>query len=248
VKTKNLWPASFLALTGIFILSILSACNHRCDIRDRSGRGHEVTAQGYGTIKAIPDVQEWALEVEFARPTMSEAVTETQKVVDAALKACAKAIPDSNDIQTLRIYTRKEYQWENGKNVFKGYAASQSIEIKLRDFSKTESLTEDLINAGVTSMNGPSFSHSKADSLHKEAMALAMVDAKTNAGRMCQSVNLKCDELVSAKENPIQESPAPMLFAKASNMDMGRAEGTGLSVKPGIMSFSAAVEATYRGK
>ncbi len=235
----------FLALSALLMLT---ACNHsRCQRGEH--KNHQVTAYGYGTIKAVPDVAGWTIEVEFTRLDMAAAMTEAQKVVNEVLAVCAKSIPDSNDIRTERVYTRKQYEWQNNKSVFKGYIASQTIEIKLRDFSKTESLSDDLVKAGITSMNGPVFSHSKSDSLRSEANALAMMDAKKNAEKICLAVKLTCEDLVSAKASPSQEAGMPVPFQGFAKAEMTRMDASaGASVKPGTLTFSATVEATYQGE
>ena len=234
----------FLALSALILLT---ACNHS-NCRRGEHKNHQVTAYGYGTIQVVPDVAEWTIEVEFTRPNMADAMTETQKVMNEVLALCAKAIPDSNDIRTERVYTHKQFEWQNNKNIFKGYTASQSVEIKLRDFSKTESLSDDLVRAGITSMNGPVFSHSKTDSLRSEANALAMKDAKKNAEKMCEAVGLQCKDLISARANPSPEPRIPAPFQGFAKTEMVRTDAlAGVSVKPGTLTFSATVEATYQG-
>ena len=243
------YPVKSFRLLVFIPFMLLAACHHSSCHGDRI-RNHQVTAYGYGALKVVPDVADWTVEVEFTRPEMAAAMTETQKVMDAVLAACSKAIPDSNDIKTARVYTRKEFVWENNANVFKGYTASQSVEIKLRDFSKMESLSEEILKLQISSMNGPEFSHSKSDSLRSEANALAMKDAEKNAQRMCQAVNVTCENLISAKiVNPMDQSIRPVSEGVSQfAMKSAPVPNGGVSVKPGILTFTSSVEATYGGR
>ena len=172
---------------------------------------------------------------------------ETQKTVDAVLAACSKAVSEPNDVKTTRISAGKQYEWENNSNVFKGYAASQSIQVKLRDLSRIESLTEAVLELPVTGIDNLQFGHSAIDSLRSEANALAMVDAKKNAQKMCAAINLSCERLLSART--ASQDAAPMFQAKAMDAFAARAPGpTGISVKPGLLTFTSTVEATYGAK
>lgn len=237
-----------MKILALSALILLTACHHSNCNGDRRN-GHEVTTYGYGTLRVVPDVAEWTIDVEFTKPDMAAAMSETQKVMSAVLAACTKAIPDSNDIKTARIYTHKEMAWENNANVFKGYTASQTVEIKLRDFSKTESLSDELIKAGITSMNGPVFSHSKSDSLRSEANALAMADAKKNAEKMCRAVTLNCEDLISAKTIPSSEPGTPVPFQGFAKAEAVRMDASAdVIVRPGMLTFTSSVEATYGEK
>ena len=230
----------------LFALSLLIGCNSSCKWKQQH-KGGEVTAFGYGEIKVEPDIAELTLEVANTKSKMKEAVAETQKTVSEVLAACAKAVSDSNDVNTTRISTGKQYEWERSVNVFKGYSASQSIQVKLRDLSKIQPLTEALLELPVSGINDLQFGRSDVDSLRGEANALAMVDAKKNAQKMCAAVQLECPRLLSARTT--SGDAAPVYQAKVLDNFAARASAPGgISVKPGFMTFSATVEATYKSK
>ncbi len=232
----------YLPLFALTFLLAGCACGRK--VGHKSG---EVTAIGYGEIKVPPDMAELTLEVSNTKSTMKEAVAETQKTVNEVLAACAKAVSDLNAVHTTQISTGKQYEWDNNSNVFKGYSASQLIQVKLRDLSKIQSLTETLLELPVSGINDLQFGRSDVDSLRGEANALAMVDAKKNAQKMCAAVNLECPRLLSAR-TALGEA-APMFQAKVMDNFTTRASVPGgISVKPGLMTFSATVEATYKSK
>ncbi len=231
----------------LFALTLLLVgCNPSCKWKQQH-KGGEVTALGYGEIKVAPDMAELTLEVANTKSTMKEALAETQKTVNEVLAACAKAVSDTNDVKTARISTGRQYEWERGTNVFKGYSASQTIQVKLRDLSKIQPLTEALLELPVSGINDLQFGRSDLDSLRGEANALAMVDAKKNVQKMCAAVQLECPRLLSARTT--SGEAAPMFQAKVMDNFAARASAPGgISVKPGLMTFSATVEATFRAK
>ncbi len=229
---------------SLLALLLLAGCHRSCEWKHP--KPAEVTSYGYGEIKAAPDIARFTLEVAFTRNTMKDAVTETQKAMTEVTEAAGKTVSDSGDIRTTRISANKDFEWVNGANVFKGYSAGQSVEITLRDLSKMETLTEALLNTRVSAINDLEFSRSDMDSLREEANVLAMRDAKKNVQDMCRSVDLSCEELVSA--STVAAPDQVPVIQNSPRMMMAKAAPQGISVKPGLMTFSAAVEATYRTK
>src|SRR5690606_6722746 len=127
------------------------------------------------------------------RATPREAAAEVRKAMDAALGHVRKAVKDSSDLRTARISLNPQYDWNDGQRVFRGYAASQTLEVTVRDLAKVETLLGDLFKTSITGLNGPDFRHSKADSLRREAGALAVRDAAEYAAVLCAAAGKTCD-------------------------------------------------------
>jgi uncharacterized protein YggE len=205
-----------------------------------------VTVVGAGEVKAAPDMAVITAEASFMRKTVKEAADEARRSMDAILKAARKAARSDDDLRTGRLSVNPEYDWTDGKRVFRGYTAAQSLEITIRDLSKVASLTEDLFAAPVTSLGGLQLLHSKADSLRREALTLAMRDARDNAATICAAAGRTCGDVVAIRMQGAGGAPAPMpVFAEARAF---KADGGGAQVEAGLLTFSAAVEADYRLK
>ena len=230
----------------LLLIPLLFAGCHRSCPKEFRNPGGEVTSLGYGTIQVAPDMARIFVEVQFTRATMKEAMEETQKTMNDLLGICRNAAVDSNDIKTTQVSAEKSFEWEWNKNVFKGYAATQFVVITLRDLTKISPLMESLLNTHASNIGGVTFDHSKADSLQSEANALAMLDAKRNVSKMCRAVSLTCEEMVSAKTVPAEEGRPMVAEARMEKRAMPL-EST-ISVRPGLMTFSATVEAAYRVK
>lgn len=205
-----------------------------------------VTVAGTGEVKAAPDMAVITAEASFTRKTVKEAAGEVRRSMDAILKAARKAARSDDDLRTGRVSVRPEYDWAEGKSVFRGYTAAQSLEITVRDLSKVESLTEDLFAAPVTSLGGLQLLHSKADSLRREALALAVRDARDNAATICAAAGRTCGDMIAVRmQGAGLSAPAPVFAeARAFKADAGG----GAQVAAGLLTFSAAVEADYRLK
>ncbi len=236
-----------LTLPALALLAALAAPLAAQPRSAPPGFGHgTVSVVGSGEIKVAPDMAVITAEASHTRRTAQEAAAETRKAMDAILKAARKAARSADDLRTGRLSVQPEYDWADGKRRFLGYTAAQSLEITIRDLSKVESLTEDLFAAPVTSLGGLQMLHSAADSLRREALALAVRDARDNAAKICAATGKSCDEPVAIRMQGAG-LPAPVpVFAEARAFKADAA--TGAQVQAGLLTFSATVEADFRMK
>jgi uncharacterized protein YggE len=211
------------------------------------GMGGKVTVSGRGDVQAAPDMLTLVVEAANNDDSPADASADTRKAMNGILAAARKSVANPNDLRTTRISINPEYEWVEGKRKFRGYVASQSLEITLRDLSRLDSLLEHVNKTSFTSMGNLEFRHSKADSLQREARSLAIRDAAVNASSLCAAAGRSCDELLGARAGfSGGQGPVPMEF-KAARM-MSADAGTGMPVQPGQLTFSAEVEADYRLK
>ena len=205
---------------------------------------NRVTATGTGEIRVTPDMALLTAEATFTRKTVKEAADETRKAINAILKAANKSVNGPEDLRTLRLNVNPEYDWVEGARKFRGYTASQSIEITVRDLSKVEGLTESLFATGMTGLGGLELRHSKADSLRREALTLATRDARENAAKICAAVGRSCGDLLSARMGGSSGPMLPMVMEQRAAFKSDA--GNGVPLQAGVLTFSALVDADFR--
>jgi uncharacterized protein YggE len=208
--------------------------------------GGRVTVMGVGEIQAAPDMVSIVVEVVKNDGSPVDASADARKAMNTVLAAARRVVPLANDLKTTRISINPEYEWTDGKRKFRGYVASQSLEITLRELPRLDSLLEYLNKSQFTSLGNLDFRHSKSDSLQREARVLALRNAADNAKSLCAAAGRSCDELTGVRAGgAMGPGPMPMMEFKAMRAD---ASGSAMPVQPGSMSFSASVEADYRLK
>jgi uncharacterized protein YggE len=208
---------------------------------------NRVTVTGSGEVRVTPDLAVITVDAAFTRITPRQAADEVRKTLNEVLRIARKAVRDSGDLRTARIGLNPEYDWTDGKRVFRGYTASQSLEITVRDLAKMEGLLEELFKTSINGVNGPDFRHSRADSLRREAGSLAMRDAAGNARNLCEAAMRSCEELIGARMTG-SSIPGPFPMQEFKAMRTAADAGTAMPVQPGTLTFSAMVEADYRLK
>jgi|GEM_PF-170506 len=209
--------------------------------------GGRVTVTGTGEIMASPDMVTIMVEVVKNDGSPVDASADARKAMNTVLAAARRVVPLASDLKTTRISINPEYEWTDGKRKFRGYVASQSLEITLRELSRLDSLLEYVNKSSFTSMGNLAFGHSKSDSLTREARVLALRNAAENAKSLCATAGRSCDELTGIRMGGVG-GPGPMPMPMAEFRAMKADAGTGMPVQPGQLSFSASVEADYRLK
>jgi uncharacterized protein YggE len=161
-----------------------------------------IQVTGEATMKVVPNMAELSLRVYNVRPAMKDAVAETQGAVDQVLAVCHKFIPADEDIKVSSVATDKDYDYANGRNVFRGYSAEQILEVRLKDIGKMEAFAEELLGTKITNIQHLRYNHTKADSIQRVVNLLALTDAKKTAEKMCEQMNVAMGKVVSMSNYP----------------------------------------------
>ena len=203
-----------------------------------------VTAQGTGEIQVAPDMARVTVEAVSNDDSPVDAAMETRRNMNTILTAARRLVKDPADLKTTRLAVNPEYEWIEGKRKFRGYNATQSLEITVRDLPKIDSLLGDLLKSKLTTLGNLEFTHSKADAYRREALLVATRNARDNAAKMCEAITLVCDEVLSVRMQGSSGGPegAPMMFRMAKDA------GNSMPVQLGMLTFSAMVEADFKIK
>jgi uncharacterized protein YggE len=204
-----------------------------------------VTAQGTGDILVAPDMAKFSVESVNNDDSPIDAAKDTRKDMAAILAAARRLVRNPADLRTTRVSINPEYEWVEGKRKFRGYAASQTLEITVRDLSKLDSLMEDLTRAKITTLGSLEFQHSKADSLRREALAYATQNARLNAAKICEPLGVACNEILGIRmAGTAGPGPMPMFAERMIKSDAA----SNAPLQAGVLTFSASVEADFKLK
>ncbi|GAA4314035.1 SIMPL domain-containing protein [Nibribacter koreensis] len=151
----------------------------------KTTHSNQVKVLGYGSVTTYPDVAEISVEASFTKDRMKDAVQEVQAVTNSVLALSKKYTTSTEDVRISSISANKDYVYVNGKNQFTGFNSSQSITIKITDLKRLEAFMEELLATKINRIQSISYTHTKADSLRREANALALSDAVKAADHLC---------------------------------------------------------------
>lgn len=222
-----------------------------CQSLDKPATGlRTINVVGIGKAKTLPDQVEITIKAEFTRPAMRDAVKETQHTMDEVLVAARKYVKESFDIKTSSISANKDYDYDNrGRSIFKGYQASQAIDITIKDISRFEKFTEEILATRISRIENLTFSNSKEDSILREVDLLAIDDAFNTAKKICERTHVKLGPILhisnygptgdeDADGNRGRRHGSIGLYGKGIG-------GRGFQISPEILVYSKTAFITY---
>lgn len=158
------------------------------------------------TLRTPPDEASLTVGTQSRAPTAVEATAANREKTERLLAAIRAQGLRARDIQTQGIQLQPEYDWvqqpgeRNGRQVFRGYIASNSILINTRDIPRLAALLDRLTTAGADSVYGPNFSIADPLPLRSEARRRALVRGQAEALEYAKAQGFARVTLLSVEE------------------------------------------------
>jgi len=202
-----------------------------------------VSTSGEGMAQAAPDRAWITVSAESRAPSPSEAQrrnVELMRPVQDALRAAR--VPDEA-IRTVGYDLQQEFDFVNGKRVSRGYLARNSIEIRVDDVTRVGEFLEIVVKQGATSVSGLRFDLKDQAKLEREAVRLAVTNARLKAEAAAAGAGRTLDRLVRIEEAGGAAPPVPMPQFRA--LAVQAADATAPPVAIGQIEVRAQVTVTF---
>ncbi|MGI4870585.1 MAG: SIMPL domain-containing protein [Janthinobacterium lividum] len=192
----RLLPATLVALTGFA----------GCQPAPPTAPPRQVKSIGYGQVQVYPDYAELTVDASFTRPKLKDAVAEVQRVTDQVLAMSKGYAPGPNEVRVSSTSSNKDFNYVQGKEVFAGFNATQSVTVRISDLRRLAPYLEELLATPISRIKNLSYGHSQADSLRREADVLALADAAKTADKMCAALHVKRGAVLEISDSSSPES------------------------------------------
>jgi uncharacterized protein YggE len=174
-----------------------------------------VVVVGEGLVLAVPDRAWITIGAESRAPSPREAQrrnTELMKPVQDKLRSAG--IP-ADAIRTAGYDVQYEWDFVNGKRVGRGYVARNSIEVRIDSIDRVGELLEVAVGSGATSLNGIRFDMKDQAKLEREALRLAVADARQKAEAAAAGAGRTIERILRIDEQGGVSPPMPVRFMRA---------------------------------
>ena len=226
-----------LALIGIFVFYDL--------------KGSTITTTGTAEIKAVPDLITIYFNVQTTNLTAKDAKDANSEIVDNIITVLVKEGFERKDITTENYNIYPDYTWENNKQNFIGYKATQTLKVQLSAENKDKA--GEVIDAGVDAGALLSYinfelTQESQNRYKAEALKLASEDAKLKAESIASGVGKTIGSLVSISDSTFDYNPWPIYMESAGVADIAAAKTATTNIQPGEQTISAQVSAVFKIK
>ncbi|GAA4010554.1 SIMPL domain-containing protein [Sphingomonas humi] len=158
------------------------------------------------SLRTPPDEASIQVGTQARASTAVAATAANKDKTEKLLAAIRRAGLRERDIQTQGIRLQPEYDYvqdpgtRSGRQVFRGYLASNNIQLKTRDIAKLTGLLDTLTAAGADSVYGPNFSISDPSVLRGEARVRALQRGDAEAMEFARNRGFSRVTLLSVEE------------------------------------------------
>jgi hypothetical protein len=208
-----------------------------------------ISVQGSGKVSAVPDIATLNFGVQTGRQnTAAGAMKMLTEKMTAVINELEAAGVEEKDIRTQYLNLNPAYDWNEGKRVDRGFEATQSLMVKVRDLDKISTVLDVAVKAGANQAGSVGFTIDDPEVLKEQARAEAIEDAKIKAMKLAKDLGVGLGSMQGFWEDAGYGGPQPMMM-RAETMDSGGFGGGGMKAPPipaGEQEVAVNVNITYR--
>lgn len=200
---------------------------------------HIIEVTGEGTVSAAPDKSAIVLGAVTDDISLNRAQAENAKTLSDIIDALLKLTIPKEHIQTVNYNIDMQYDYEDGKRIFKGYQVTHLLQVTIDKIELTGLVVDTAVSQGANSISNIQFISSHPEVHYNHALSLAIKNAESKAVTIAKTLG------VTLIKHPIQiqeESRTPEPIPHQTGV---YAKSTATPIQPGKVEFVAAVKVKY---
>jgi uncharacterized protein len=205
-----------------------------------ASEGPVVVTVGEAAVKRTPDRAWVTIAAESRARTPREAQRSNSDAMSGILQKLKGAGLPPEAIRTLAYDLQPEFDYANNRQTLRGYVARNSVEVRVDDLPKLGEILEGVVGAGATNVSGVRFDVKDRDSAEREALRLAVSDARRRADAAASGAGVKVERVLRIEEQrSMPMPPQPRMMRESVQMMSGEPP-----VAPGEIEIRATVTLT----
>ena len=205
----------------------------------------QITVSGRASVQVVPDLVTVTIGVTSRAATAAAALDETSA---AAAKIAASARTsgiEGRDIRTSQVSLQQQFRsvrdaGGGSQQLPDGFAASNSVELRVRDVSKLGEILRRGIGEGANRLGGVAFGLSDRRRAERDALAAAVADAQEQARTVADAAGVKLGAIQEIRVGSRGSGPVQPM-----RMEL-RAAPPPVPIEAGEIDVAAEVEVTWR--
>jgi uncharacterized protein YggE len=186
-----------------------------------------IVTTGEGVVKRAPDRAWVSIAAESRARTAQEAQRVNTDAMTAVIERIKAAGIPADAIQTTGYNLQPEFDYVNGKQTLRGYVARNQVNVRVDVLAKTGEVITAVVATGATNVSGVRFDLKDRDAHEREALRLAVQDARQRANSAATGAGVSIERVVRVEEQrDMNDGPRPMQM----NMAMVRQDAAQAAV------------------
>lgn len=202
---------------------------------------------GQGKINVEPDIAYITLGVVTEDKDAKAAQQKNAQSMSSVVELVKSAGISQQDIKTTgySINPKYNYSKDTGESSIVGYTVSNSVQVTIRDISKTGDVIDVAASSGANLSRGISFGLSDYEKHYNEALKKAVEIAKNRAYTIADTLDIELKAPMSISENGGFAPSYNTYRGSYAVMDMAAGEAYTTPVEAGTIEVTASVNITY---
>jgi uncharacterized protein len=203
-----------------------------------------VIMTGEGTVQAVPDRAWVTISAESRASSAREAQKRNTDAMTPVIdKLKAAGIP-ADAIKTIGYDVQYEWDYVNNRRVGKGYVARNTIDVRIDTVDRVGEYLEIAAGSGATSLGGIRFDLKDRAKLEREALRLAVADARGKADAAAAGAGRAIDRIMRIDESGGYPGPIPVDRMMMREAAQGAVAGAPPPISAGQTEIRARVTIT----
>jgi uncharacterized protein YggE len=202
---------------------------------------NRLTVAGEGSVFVNPDTAMITIGVITENQNLSAAQKENTDKTAAVINSLLGLGISQKDIQTTTYRIEPQYDYENGKQIFRGYKVEHQFQVTIKDLSKIGQVIDKAVASGANFVSSIQFTVSNPDVFYNQALTLAIQNAQQKAIVMARALQVTLNPVpIAVTELSQNVPPRPIPFQA-----MALAQDSGVPIQPGENKITASVKIDY---
>lgn len=188
----------------------------------------KITVTGNGQVAVEPDVATIQIEVSTVNEQVSVAQEKNAEIMNEVIQSILQLGVARENIRTVFYTVSPQYDYIDGKQIFKGYEVNNSISVKLTDMQQIGTVIDTAVANGANQVSNIQFNVEDESIYKQQAIDNALKDAQLKATTIAHSLQLdmqpqpiKVTELDSVA-NPVRYKSVAMSDMSSTPIEQGQ--------------------------
>ena len=199
-----------------------------------------MTVTGIGSLSITPDTVQIQLEVKTESMQLSQAQQENAELMDRVIESLLELGIARENIQTVSYNISPQYDYVEGRQVFRGYEVINSINVKIKNIEQAGTIIDTAVRNGVNQVSNIRFTVENEQIPYQEALSLALRNALGKAQTIANTIQVKLDPQPIKIVETMREEP--ILYRSFAATEMSATT----PIEPGQITIKATVEVQFQ--
>ena len=199
-----------------------------------------MTVIGSGSLSVEPNIVQIQLEVRTEDKQLSQAQKENSAAMNQVIESLLELGIGRENIQTISYTIFPQYDYIEGKQVFRGYEVTNAIKVKITSIQEVGNVIDIAVQNGATGVSNIHFAVENQQLEYQKALSLALRDSLAKAQTMAQTMQLQLDPHPIKIIEEVREQP--VAYRTLSTME----KTASTPIEQGQITITATVRVQYQ--